>query len=153
MTTDPLIDKLAIAINMEDSQTCGTILSRLVDQGVTADIARHLLLLMDDSSDDIHAMYGIIHAVEKLPPDTVYRIITELLPQLIGIAPYWSETIVMRLLSAKPEQGHGYDALAFLCCVESTHNAETINFIKCVYKKLEDKPNAHFRKLIHPILR
>src|SRR4051812_30285958 len=110
--------RLAQAIREADADAAHAELGPLWTTGVDPEGARQLLALMDSQDDNYHAMYGIIHVVERAHPLDVYHALVAELPRLAVAAPEWAELLVARQLASDKSQGRGFDAREFLRVVQ-----------------------------------
>lgn len=60
---------------------------------------RRMLLILNDGADDYTVMYDLLHRIEDTPMGDEERAFVDVLPTMLGTSPWWTETVVMRLLN------------------------------------------------------
>ncbi|PQO26517.1 Imm30 family immunity protein [Blastopirellula marina] len=114
MNSKPIIAALTESLADDDRDKANELISELYSATLSEDELSELFLLLDDSSDDIGNMYGIIHVSERVVPENLYRAFAKIFPQLALKSPNWASLLVARHLAASSNNKSGFDASLFL---------------------------------------
>ncbi|MCC9604978.1 immunity 30 family protein [Blastopirellula sp. JC732] len=132
MNSKPIIAALTESLAADDRDKANELLSELYSANLSEDELSELFLLLDDSSDDVGNMYGIIHVSERAVPDKFYRAFAKTFSQLALKSPNWASLLVARHLAASSNNTSGFDARLFL---------------KSMHRLLDKNSRSHFHHI------
>ena len=110
-----------------------------------ADVIRDILRTFDDSTEQLDVMWGLVHDVESLDPESYVRELSLEIPNMMSTARDWTIILLQRIINTK-------DYLALYKKVLKTLPKNTVDAHRDVLRQIANS-NPKSKKLINTLLK